>query len=871
MTEATQMPSASNLEYFRSPDFKDPSDFWGRLRQAYLSSDGVWQASDWRGFVFPAEPTSDESPGEVPHSGSSSAYVSFVGQTFAHGADLSDVTFRSHARLSAATFAGSVTFANASFEQDVSLDSSTFAGNASFQEAHFQGRITLNGVTFQGDASFETALFEDGASFENGSFAGSAYFQRVSFRGAVSLNGVTFQGDASFENGSFADSADFQQAQFLGAVDLHGCEFNIQPIFEGTKFVRDPDLTDATVGGKPLVVGAGRVGSRRGAGNDRVAQEDQLNFSDYVDAFVELIRSSDTNPPLTIGIFGSWGMGKSFLLDHIERRIRELQGEPTVDKNPRRQRQQWRKLRRRQKRQDRQAERAARVGQKNGGTTLAQPSTRRVHVVRFNAWEYSATDVIWPGLVRKIMDRLEVEIAWGFPGRFLYRLWRNVLRQIRENQGRLVAAIAIAVGLVAFALWRFSGDKALIGRAAVLALLLAVAKLVVDGLSNPLSKWVTTLFEERDYGKQIGYMADIRQDLEFLEHRLQAAGGRILITIDDLDRCEPEKTVEVLQAISLLLNFDSFIVCLGIDARVVTRAVEDHYKGLLGAAGASGYEYLDKVVQIPFRIPEPTGEEVRTFLSRQMGDPQPKETWAPPSPAGTRASPTPTGKDGGNGHQQGSKASTSAGVDRPKEATPAGPVEEPVDFTWSELKAFQDLSAFLRPNPRHLKRLVNVYRLVRTLALVKGQTAIHDHPATTTRWLAMCGQWPYTSYAMLRHLDDLLEDKQRYDRAKASEVATDNPLAYLYKQVAPRLSEERQQLLDDDIAVLKRLLNGWAGHITWEQLEALRQYTINFNPAIEAELESPPEDSGTQPEVQGGAAASNAAGKPTKAQPLADD
>ena len=153
----------------------------------------------------------------------------------------------------------------------------------------------------------------------------------------------------------------------------------------GTASTHEPGLATS--------VGA-RVGSRRGAGNDRVALEDQLNFSDYVNAFVELIRSADTKPPLTIGIFGSWGMGKSFLLDHIERQIRELQGDPSIDMDPRRQRQQWRKLRRRHKRQDRQAKRDARLSWKNGGS-LARPPTRRVHVVRFNAWEYSAADSIW--------------------------------------------------------------------------------------------------------------------------------------------------------------------------------------------------------------------------------------------------------------------------------------------------------------------------------------------------------------------------------------------------------------------------------------------------------------------------------------------
>jgi hypothetical protein len=64
-----------------------------------------------------------------------------------------------------------------------------------------------------------------------------------------------------------------------------------------------------------------RAGNLRGAANDTVAVEDQLGFAHYVDAFAQLIVAPDTHPPLTIGIYGSWGMGKSFLLHHIEQRL----------------------------------------------------------------------------------------------------------------------------------------------------------------------------------------------------------------------------------------------------------------------------------------------------------------------------------------------------------------------------------------------------------------------------------------------------------------------------------------------------------------------------------------------------------------------
>lgn len=121
-------------------------------------------------------------------------------------------------------------------------------------------------------------------------------------------------------------------------------------------------------------------------------------------------------------------------------------------------------------------------------------------------------------------------------------------------------------------------------------------------------------------------MEESREDLEHVQPYLTKTHGRVLVIIDDLDRCEPTKAVEVLQAINLLLSFPSFIVCVGIDARVITRALERHYQGLLRDAGASGFEYLDKIVQIPFRIPDPTDDEVKQFLTKQLAPTSPPPT-----------------------------------------------------------------------------------------------------------------------------------------------------------------------------------------------------------------------------------------------------
>jgi len=113
-------------------------------------------------------------------------------------------------------------------------------------------------------------------------------------------------------------------------------------------------------------------------------------------------------------------------------------------------------------------------------------------------------------------------------------------------------------------------------------------------------------------------MADIRSDLNALTDSLPPE-LKIAVFVDDLDRCSPEKAVEVLEAIKLLLDFRRFIVCLGIDARIITHAIEDHYGKVFAAAGVTGCENLQKIVQIPFNIPEPSFDEVRRFLNNLLG------------------------------------------------------------------------------------------------------------------------------------------------------------------------------------------------------------------------------------------------------------
>ncbi|HJQ02669.1 MAG TPA: P-loop NTPase fold protein [Jatrophihabitans sp.] len=539
------------------------------------------------------------------------------------------------------------------------------------------------------------------------------------------------------------------------------------------------------------------VGTSSGAGNDTVAETDQLGFDVYVNAFADLIMSEYTKPPLTIGIFGSWGMGKSFLLEHIRRTIRTRQA----------------------------------AGNRTGP---------RIHTVCFNAWEYSATDAIWPALVRKIVTELDQLSSWPRRKRVWTRLRWNLRREWRSLRIKLVTA-ALALAIVAAVA---VGKQGLAVGLGGLTALLGIAGLV-KAANDPVAKWVTGLFAGSDYGGQISLMEDIKHDLEELERRLHVDGdpnkhgltGRILVIIDDLDRCEPAKAVEVLQAVNLLLNFPSFIVCLGIDARIITAAVEKHYEGLLGAAGASGYEYLDKIVQIPFRIPEPNPNDITTFIKSQLAvrlDP------------GAVARPA---KVSDSQPQEDSSPTAMIQFDRVSEQAQPERVEDPdelaerklrrsampeVLFTMDEQRAFELFVPYLRPNPRHLKRLINVYRLVRSLGLAEQEPLMVEQPAAVLRWLIMWAQWPLTSSIMLRRLED----------AAFSSEAGDPLLDLLDKAEKAIDSSETDRKAradrDDDPAKLRGLLNVADCALSLDGIRRIRRYTVNFNPAVEEQLRALP-------------------------------
>ena len=90
---------------------------------------------------------------------------------------------------------------------------------------------------------------------------------------------------------------------------------------------------------------------------------------------------------------------------------------------------------------------------------------------------------------------------------------------------------------------------------------------------------------------------------------------RIVIFVDDLDRCEAHKAVEVLRSLVLLAEGTPFVVFLSVDPRSIVTAIEGINDLQFSNVGSSGFEFLDKIVQIPFAIPPLRSDEKAALCS----------------------------------------------------------------------------------------------------------------------------------------------------------------------------------------------------------------------------------------------------------------
>jgi hypothetical protein len=219
-----------------------------------------------------------------------------------------------------------------------------------------------------------------------------------------------------------------------------------------------------------------------------------------------------------------------------------------------------------------------------------------------------------------------------------------------------------------------------------------------------------------DYRKRLGVISTVSDDLRTLselvaEYNLSAEarkpGGppnRIVLYIDDLDRCPPRRVLEVLEAVHLLLAFPLFVVVVAVDTRWLTTALHEalpllEKKAEPGVAAPTAADYLEKIFQIPFWV-EPLDEAARQRLLR--GVLLPSVGVADGGGAPAKASVL----EAGEREQMAAREMLAVhGIWLDRDA-------RQFTITQEELTFIEKLNPLLTGTPRQVKRFVNICKLL---------------------------------------------------------------------------------------------------------------------------------------------------------------
>jgi outer membrane biosynthesis protein TonB len=274
-----------------------------------------------------------------------------------------------------------------------------------------------------------------------------------------------------------------------------------------------------------------------------------------------------------------------------------------------------------------------------------------------------------------------------------------------------------------------------------------------------LARFLAERTRSEDYRKHLGLISTIRKDFESLATRLASArltpepgfraADRIILYIDDLDRCPADKVMDVLQAVHLLLAYPLFVVVVGVDPRWLLHSLGTTYTAFksdqqtLTPARRSGgkpdvwrttpQNYLEKIFQIPFNLRRMTGPGYTKLISKLLSTnstPEPESLTAPPehvkAAPESEIPPTPPPEDQPT---EGQSPDPNANPDPLPE--PDSKLEkdekQKQDETRSPKFVIQEESLVIKdweakfavrlfpliPSPRAAKRFSNVYRILK--------------------------------------------------------------------------------------------------------------------------------------------------------------
>ncbi|MCE7905938.1 MAG: hypothetical protein DYG87_09080 [Anaerolineae bacterium CFX3] len=284
-------------------------------------------------------------------------------------------------------------------------------------------------------------------------------------------------------------------------------------------------------------------------------------FDEFAATLARLAADPSTRTPLTIGVSGAWGSGKTTLLQ----RMKTLLDTRDAQGKP-----------------------------FFANADESAEKFRKTKTVWFDAWKYDGEDELLVALVRVILDMM----GRGSLGE---QLWSEILDKTAPRYD-------------------------------VLATFVNMFKVKFGGLEIglDLNKYKT----DTEFYKHTAFFDHFNPAFEELLARwvhgkgdfrkIDETKGALVVFIDDLDRCLPEKTVQVLETVKLFLDKPGCIFVIGAHTQVVQEAVTKYYAGM---SAETASDYLEKIVQLRFELPPILEEQMGGFVTATGLPKESLENW----------------------------------------------------------------------------------------------------------------------------------------------------------------------------------------------------------------------------------------------------
>jgi Cdc6-like AAA superfamily ATPase len=457
---------------------------------------------------------------------------------------------------------------------------------------------------------------------------------------------------------------------------------------------------------------------------DRPAEVDQLGHMAFAEALAVRVRGrrQKEKSSFMVHIYGPWGSGKSTLLDFLGKELkRDLEDQPP-----------W-------------------------------------LVISFNAWQHQRIGLPWWWLldsvfrqgVRQLLKIHQCYSAnssqlsrWAIFGlafrNWLQALWLNVhefaWRFLKAGRAPYVVALALVFGLIwlAGSFGLFGSDTNQGGNSTWIATVMSVIWRNLEEISGILTVltvgWALILGVSRSLlpaSSQAAetFLQSTRDPMRALKrhfcHLVKRLKYPVAIFIDDLDRCQGDYVVDLLEGIQTLFSEPPVVYVVAADRRWVYSSYEGRYEKFVGQVNepgrSLGYLFLQKTFQFATPVPVMSPEIKAKYWRYLIGARQSEDQHTLEERLKAARHEARQMLRSRNTQEEIQEVLSQSDADDPV-TQQAYREEAAIRFGTAEVEAntehvLQDFAGLLESNPRAMKRLVNAYGVNRTIDwLVRSNT-----------------------------------------------------------------------------------------------------------------------------------------------------